>query len=149
MPLTGDMNPLNGKYSGWNLFPLWRRCGIRHRHTKEGCFRLVGYPDWWTNGHKKGTKNSGLKKGKAPIAVSTKENANTTDQKNLTGFGGMATALVYSEEDDGPFSMNTGNQDGSVIGRCTEKKGFDNYMDECDSKWYYNAFLWDGQNDKA
>ncbi|GJZ75488.1 hypothetical protein Tco_0639953 [Tanacetum coccineum] len=82
--------------------------GIAAGHTKEGCFRLVGYPDWWTNGHKKGTKNSGPEKGKAPITVSTKENANTTDHKNLTGFRGMATASIYSEEDDGPFSMNTG-----------------------------------------
>nr|GEX37847.1 hypothetical protein [Tanacetum cinerariifolium] len=76
-------------------------------HTKEGCFRLVGYLDWWTNGHKKGTKNSGPEKGKASIARSTKENADTTDQKNLTGFGGMTTMLVYSEEDDGLLSMNT------------------------------------------
>nr|GFA26500.1 hypothetical protein [Tanacetum cinerariifolium] len=60
-------------------------CGMM-RHTKEGCFRLVDYPDWWTNGHKKGTKNSGPEKGKASIAESTKENADTTDQKNLTGM---------------------------------------------------------------
>nr|GEX08545.1 putative ribonuclease H-like domain-containing protein [Tanacetum cinerariifolium] len=63
-------------------------CGMTG-HTKEGCFRLVGYPDWWTNGHKKGTKNSGPEKGKASIAGSTKENSDTTNQKNLTGFGGM------------------------------------------------------------
>ncbi|GJZ75487.1 putative RNA-directed DNA polymerase [Tanacetum coccineum] len=91
----------------------WKKCVLPHGkktigcHTKEGYFRLVGYPDWWTNGHKKGTKNSGPEKGKAPITVSTKENANTTDHKNLIGFGGMAMVSVYSEEDDGPFSMNT------------------------------------------
>ncbi|GKB07916.1 ribonuclease H-like domain-containing protein [Tanacetum coccineum] len=82
-------------------------CGMTG-HTKEGCFRLVGYPDWWTNGHKKGTKNSRPEKGKASIVVSTKENADTTNQKNLTGFGGMETMSVYNEEDDGLFSMNTG-----------------------------------------
>nr|GEX17120.1 hypothetical protein [Tanacetum cinerariifolium] len=82
-------------------------CGMTG-HTKERYFRLVSYPDWWTNGHKKGTKNYGLEKGKAYIVGSTKENDDTTDQKNLTGFGGMATVLVYSEEDDGPLSMNTG-----------------------------------------
>nr|GEV82311.1 hypothetical protein [Tanacetum cinerariifolium] len=100
-------------------------CGMTG-HTKEGCFRLVGYPDWWTNGHKKGTKNSGPEKGKASIAGSTKENADTTDQKNITGFGGMATASVYSEKDNGLFSMNTGTGDirmGAIIGRGTEIKG--------------------------
>ncbi|GJZ18878.1 hypothetical protein Tco_0555468 [Tanacetum coccineum] len=65
-------------------------CGMTG-HTKEECFRLVGYPDWWTNGHKKGTKNSGPEKSKA--FVSTKENADTTDQKNLTGFGGWQRRL--------------------------------------------------------
>lgn len=25
------------------------------RHTKETCFKLVGYPDWWEDGHKKST----------------------------------------------------------------------------------------------
>nr|GEV89569.1 hypothetical protein [Tanacetum cinerariifolium] len=53
-------------------------CGMTG-HTKEGCFRLINYPDWWTNGHKKDTKNSGPEKGKASIAGSTKENADTTD----------------------------------------------------------------------
>ncbi|KAM0050763.1 hypothetical protein Hdeb2414_s0007g00227581 [Helianthus debilis subsp. tardiflorus] len=27
-------------------------CGMT-KHTKEQCFRLVGYPDWWADGHKK------------------------------------------------------------------------------------------------
>ncbi|KAM0014643.1 hypothetical protein Hdeb2414_s0034g00726131 [Helianthus debilis subsp. tardiflorus] len=28
-------------------------CGMA-KHTKEQCFKLVGYPEWWANGHKKG-----------------------------------------------------------------------------------------------
>nr|GEX53730.1 putative Gag-polypeptide of LTR copia-type [Tanacetum cinerariifolium] len=111
-------------------------CGMTG-HTKEGCFKLVGYPDWWTNGHKKGTKNSGLEKGKASIAGSTKENADTTDQKNLTGFEGMETTSVYSEEDNGLFSMNTCTggertydiRTGAIIERGTEIKGL-YYVDD-------------------
>ena len=26
------------------------------RHTKNECFKLVGYPEWWSNAKKKGTK---------------------------------------------------------------------------------------------
>nr|GEV60455.1 putative ribonuclease H-like domain-containing protein [Tanacetum cinerariifolium] len=73
-----------------------------------------------------------LKKGKASIAGSTKEKADTTDQKNLTRFEGMAKASVYSEKDDGLFSMNTGIGDirtGAIIGRGTEIKGL-YYVDE-------------------
>ncbi|KAJ9542006.1 hypothetical protein OSB04_028512 [Centaurea solstitialis] len=49
-------------------------CGMM-KHTKEQCFRLVGYPDWWADGHKKGTKNLGSEKGK-PTA-----DDNSTDRK--------------------------------------------------------------------
>nr|GEV10199.1 putative Gag-polypeptide of LTR copia-type [Tanacetum cinerariifolium] len=44
--------------------------------------------DFWIS-LQEGTKNSGPEKGKASIAGSTKENVDTTYQKNLTGFGGM------------------------------------------------------------
>nr|GEV95931.1 putative RNA-directed DNA polymerase [Tanacetum cinerariifolium] len=38
-------------------------CGMS-RHTKEQCFRIVGYPDWWTNGNKKRTKSAKTEKEK-------------------------------------------------------------------------------------
>ncbi|GJZ75511.1 hypothetical protein Tco_0639976 [Tanacetum coccineum] len=73
-------------------------CGMS-RHTTDQCFELIGYPDWWNDGHKKGNKNRGLERGKASTA-------NTgTDRKNSTGLGGMATTTV--SEEDGSFSMST------------------------------------------
>lgn len=27
------------------------------RHTKEGCFKIIGYPDWWAENKKRGTKS--------------------------------------------------------------------------------------------
>ncbi|GJT23730.1 putative ribonuclease H-like domain-containing protein [Tanacetum coccineum] len=69
------------------------------RHTTDQCFELIGYPDWWNDGHKKGNKNQGLERGKASAA-------NTgTDRKNSTGLEGMAATTV--NEEDGSFSMST------------------------------------------
>nr|GEW20205.1 putative Gag-polypeptide of LTR copia-type [Tanacetum cinerariifolium] len=73
-------------------------CGMT-RHTTEQCFELIGYPDWWNDGHKKGNKNQGPKRGKAS-AVNT-----DTDRKSHTGFEGMATTTI--NEEDGSFSMST------------------------------------------
>nr|GFB49733.1 ribonuclease H-like domain-containing protein [Tanacetum cinerariifolium]GFB87502.1 ribonuclease H-like domain-containing protein [Tanacetum cinerariifolium] len=50
------------------------------KHTKEQCFRIVGYPNWWTDGHNKGTKNSKSekeKKGFPTIQPSTSNKENT------------------------------------------------------------------------
>ncbi|XP_076949280.1 uncharacterized protein LOC143621873 [Bidens hawaiensis] len=33
-------------------------CGM-NKHTKDQCFKLVGYPEWWSDGHKKGKKEGG------------------------------------------------------------------------------------------
>nr|GFC98943.1 hypothetical protein [Tanacetum cinerariifolium] len=46
-------------------------CGM-NRHTKEQCFKIIGYPDWWTDGHK-AASNKGAKKDKP----STSPTANT------------------------------------------------------------------------
>ncbi|GKB07977.1 hypothetical protein Tco_0836261, partial [Tanacetum coccineum] len=73
-------------------------CGMS-RHTTYQCFELIGYPDWWNDGHNKGNKNRGLERGKASAS-------NTgTDRKNSTGLGGMAATTV--NEEDGSFSMST------------------------------------------
>ncbi|KAJ9551824.1 hypothetical protein OSB04_015869 [Centaurea solstitialis] len=73
-------------------------CGMM-KDTKEQCFRLVGYPDWWADGHKKGTKNLRSEKGKPPAVD------NSTNRKNPTGFGGVAAAELH--EGEGSFSMTT------------------------------------------
>nr|GEZ33881.1 putative ribonuclease H-like domain-containing protein [Tanacetum cinerariifolium] len=73
-------------------------CGMT-RHTTEQCFELIGYPGWWNDGHKKGNKNQGQKRGKASAANTD------TDRKNSTGFEGMAATTI--NEEDGSFSMST------------------------------------------
>ncbi|KAM0050833.1 hypothetical protein Hdeb2414_s0007g00228331 [Helianthus debilis subsp. tardiflorus] len=85
-------------------------CGMT-KHTKEQCFRIVGYPDWWADGHKKGSKNFGQERGKAAATVGSSDAAtNNSDGRNTTGFGGVA---AMSDEDNGVFMMETGYQDGS------------------------------------
>ncbi|GJY60618.1 putative ribonuclease H-like domain-containing protein [Tanacetum coccineum] len=69
------------------------------RHTTNEYFELIGYPDWWNDGHKKGNKNRGLERGKASAANTC------TDQKNSTGLGGMVATTV--NEEDGSFLMST------------------------------------------
>jgi len=36
-------------------------CGMT-KHTKEQCFKLVGYPEWWSDGHKRKTNETGKEK---------------------------------------------------------------------------------------
>ncbi|KAJ0927359.1 hypothetical protein HanRHA438_Chr04g0181931 [Helianthus annuus] len=50
-------------------------CGMS-KHTKEQCFRLVGFPEWWTDSHKTGGKEGGRRlppwaTRKLPAAVAT------------------------------------------------------------------------------
>lgn len=69
------------------------------RHTKEQCFRIVGYPDWWTDGNKKGTKSAKTEKEKAPTSSINKEN--TSDgRRSDGGFGGLAGAEKEGVEGD-------------------------------------------------
>ncbi|KAJ0586726.1 hypothetical protein HanIR_Chr04g0155021 [Helianthus annuus] len=60
-------------------------CGMA-KHTKEQCFKLVGYPEWWADGHKKG------KDGKAAAAVSNPETG--------SGGGGGSGSSVYQKSDE-------------------------------------------------
>nr|GEW52555.1 hypothetical protein [Tanacetum cinerariifolium] len=80
------------------------KCGMS-RHTKEQCFHIVGYPDWWTDGNKKGTKSAKTEKEKGTKSAKTeKEKVPTTNNSSINkentsdgrlsdgGFGGLATA---------------------------------------------------------
>nr|GEX32695.1 putative copia-type protein [Tanacetum cinerariifolium] len=72
-------------------------CGMT-KHTKEQCFRIFGYPNWWTDGHKKGTKNLNRRrrrKGFPTIQPSTSNKENTEK-----GFGGLAAAGNNEKERD-------------------------------------------------
>nr|GEX32530.1 putative RNA-directed DNA polymerase [Tanacetum cinerariifolium] len=50
-------------------------CGM-NRHTKDQCFKIIGYLDWWTDGHKTAS-NKGVEKDKP----STSPTANTRNMK--------------------------------------------------------------------
>ncbi|KAF5781204.1 putative RNA-directed DNA polymerase [Helianthus annuus] len=78
-------------------------CGMT-RHTKAQCFKIVGYPDWWSDGHKK-SKTTGPEKGTAAAAIGDQEGA-AREGRNPTGFGGVAAAAIG--ETDDVFSVTTG-----------------------------------------
>nr|GFB56439.1 putative ribonuclease H-like domain-containing protein [Tanacetum cinerariifolium] len=104
-------------------------CGMT-KHTKEQCFRIVGYPNWWTDGQKKGTKNSKSekeKKGFPTIQPSTSNKENTEKR-----FGGLAAAGNNEKERDFFVTGKRKEKDirtGRIIGRGTEKHGL-YYVDE-------------------
>ncbi|XP_071687201.1 uncharacterized protein [Rutidosis leptorrhynchoides] len=86
-------------------------CGMK-RHTKEQCFKVIGYPEWWNNGHKK---------GKAAIvtpvaATGGNQQANNSGTTTKAGFGLLT-------------ETNAGHQNGEIIGRGTECDGL-YYVDE-------------------
>ncbi|KAJ0521521.1 putative RNA-directed DNA polymerase [Helianthus annuus] len=75
------------------------------KHTKEQCFKLVGYPDWWADGHKKG------KGGKAAAAVgnpeTTSSGGNSENTPKIAGEqgssekGGRCCFAAVKEEETG------------------------------------------------
>ncbi|GJX90977.1 hypothetical protein Tco_0344303 [Tanacetum coccineum] len=68
-------------------------CGMS-RYTKEQCFCIVSYPDWWTDGNKKGTKSAKTKKEKVPTTNTSSINKeNICDgRRSDGGFRGLAAA---------------------------------------------------------
>nr|GFC49258.1 putative ribonuclease H-like domain-containing protein [Tanacetum cinerariifolium] len=104
-------------------------CGMT-KHTKEQYFRIVGCPNWWTDGHKKGTKNSKSekeKKGFPTIQPSTSNKENTGK-----GFGGLAAAGNNEKERDFFVTGKRKEKDirtGRIIRRGTEKHEL-YYVDE-------------------
>lgn len=76
------------------------------KHTKEQCFKLVGYPEWWGDSHKQKSNQRFRSNGKGASATSVEgELIEKGQQESSKGFGGMA---VTSDE--------------KLIG-----KGFENY----------------------
>ncbi|GJX60909.1 hypothetical protein Tco_0292299 [Tanacetum coccineum] len=49
----------------------------------DQCFELIGYPDWWNDGHKKGNKNRGLEIGKASAANTEGKNHSTQNESSI------------------------------------------------------------------
>nr|GEU60916.1 putative Gag-polypeptide of LTR copia-type [Tanacetum cinerariifolium] len=132
--LAGNLTKYHIAKTLWDALKCGK-CGMT-RHTTEQCFKLIGYPDWWNDGHKKGNKNRGPKRGKA-FAANT-----DTDRKSPTGFEGMAATTI--NEEDGSFSISTAQnyntnknchgylidiRTGAIIGRGTERQWL-YYVDE-------------------
>lgn len=82
-------------------------CGMT-KHTKEQCFKLVGYPEWWADGHKKG------RDGKAAVAVgnqgTTSSGDSSDDHSKPAGnqestkkgnHGGNCCSTAIKEEESG------------------------------------------------
>nr|GEW48204.1 hypothetical protein [Tanacetum cinerariifolium] len=79
-------------------------CGM-NRHTKDQCFKIIGYPDWWTEGHKTAS-NKGANKDKpstSPTANTRNSTKNSNDRRSEGGFGGVAAAV--KEEGEESFSI--------------------------------------------
>nr|GFB46015.1 ribonuclease H-like domain-containing protein [Tanacetum cinerariifolium] len=100
-------------------------CGM-NRHTKDQCFKIISYPDWWTDGHKT-TSNKGAKKdipSTSPTANTRNSTKNSNDRRSEGGFRGVAAAVA--EEGEESFSdIKT----GQIIGRGSERDGL-YYVDE-------------------
>nr|GFB71049.1 hypothetical protein [Tanacetum cinerariifolium] len=76
-----------------------------NRHTKDQCFEIIGYPDWWNDGHKIAS-NKGAKKDKpstSPTANTRNSTKNSNDRQSEGGFGGVAAAV--REEGEESFSV--------------------------------------------
>ncbi|KAF7810397.1 uncharacterized protein G2W53_037140 [Senna tora] len=63
-------------------------------HTKETCFKLNGYPDWWKE--KKASGTGAVKKQQANLAVND-EADNPLEMKDSTDFSTMISQLVRQE----------------------------------------------------
>ncbi|KAD4585302.1 hypothetical protein E3N88_22903 [Mikania micrantha] len=69
-------------------------CGML-KHTKDQCFKIVGYPEWWNDGHKK------TEKGRATAAVGNEHIATGIDGgSDSSGFGGVAVGTQPDEKED-------------------------------------------------
>ncbi|KAJ0927704.1 putative RNA-directed DNA polymerase [Helianthus annuus] len=115
-------------------------CGMM-KHTKDQCFKLVGFPEWWNDGHKKGKNIGGNDGGKTATTIGNSGTTNTgggstKNTENSGGFGGMAsadfgdmTSTRVEESSNGGkgfeswFSNPSDIRTGAIIGRGTERQG--------------------------
>ncbi|KAF5783775.1 putative transcription factor interactor and regulator CCHC(Zn) family [Helianthus annuus] len=79
-------------------------CG-KNKHTKSQCFELVGYPEWWNDGHKKGNKEGG--KAAATIGKTEEPEHRGGGEQRSTAFGGFTSTDDIAENEEG------GYQDGN------------------------------------
>ncbi|KAJ0565548.1 hypothetical protein HanIR_Chr06g0263791 [Helianthus annuus] len=67
-------------------------------HTREQCFKIVGYPEWWNDGHKKKMVETDDGKGAAAVGSSKATNSGSGNSDGGgEAFGGLARS---GSEDD-------------------------------------------------
>nr|GEY90886.1 putative ribonuclease H-like domain-containing protein [Tanacetum cinerariifolium] len=113
----------------------YEKCGMS-RHTKEQCFRIVGYPDCWTDGNKKGTKNAKTEKEKVPTTNTSSINKeNTSDGwRSDGGFGGLGTARNKRIEGDFSIEECTPSVNGSAhMAQSSFKKPSGPWIFDCEA----------------
>nr|GFA07263.1 putative ribonuclease H-like domain-containing protein [Tanacetum cinerariifolium] len=78
-------------------------CGM-NRHTKDQCFKIIGYPDWWTDGHKTAS-NKGAKIDK-PSTFPTTNTRNSTKNSNDRRSEGGSEGVTVAVEEEGEESFS-------------------------------------------
>ncbi|PWA87275.1 ribonuclease H-like domain-containing protein [Artemisia annua] len=61
--------------------------------------RIVGYPDWWNDGHKRGTRNP--KSEKEKIGAPTAQASTSNKEETGKGFGGLAALAAAGNGEKG------------------------------------------------
>uniref|UniRef100_A0A803KYB0 Reverse transcriptase Ty1/copia-type domain-containing protein n=1 Tax=Chenopodium quinoa TaxID=63459 RepID=A0A803KYB0_CHEQI len=91
------------------------------KHTKKGCFEIIGYPEWWEEYTKKKAATKAGAGGKASVAVYS--NPESTGSGNISDniSGNTGISGMREEENDALT--------GRIIGRGTERGGL-YYVDE-------------------
>ncbi|XP_071719418.1 uncharacterized protein [Rutidosis leptorrhynchoides] len=103
-------------------------CGMK-RHTKVQCFRIVGYPDWWPDGHKKG-------KASMVMTATTrgKQGDNETGTTSQGGFGLLAADPPSSSSGEGNKGLGLGFKFPNFIPTNINKVGRVNTDNEIDDE---------------
>ena len=91
-------------------------CGMA-KHTRETCFKLVGFPEWWEDGHKPGKQG----KSKAAVAVGSSEVTGCGDSETEGGSRGRSVddsgfATIGVGAIGGGDSREEGNEPGMKLG---------------------------------
>ncbi|XP_022030400.1 uncharacterized protein LOC110931309 [Helianthus annuus] len=61
------------------------------RHTKETCFKIVGYPEWWEKPGQKGKAAAAI--GSQDAGGESEKLAPSEQEEDLIGFGGVAMGI--------------------------------------------------------
>ncbi|XP_071687473.1 uncharacterized protein [Rutidosis leptorrhynchoides] len=106
------------------------KCGMK-RHTREQCFKVIGYPDWWADRHRKG-KTSMV----TTATTKGKQEDNETGTTTQGGFGLFTaeppSSSSSSSSGEGNRGLGLGIKSLKIIPNKLNKVGGDKYVDEYD-----------------